>query len=345
MRPTHRGWTQTNKKQIWHKSLEYQMITRTRINDLQIEEEYWLVPGLVCPWLTLLSGQPKHGKSLLAGHIALALINQTQVLGRAVAPGNHTIGWMGFDAGWKNEVHSRWANGSNNQIITYDPIRKLNPQIWMDLGAALKEDGTTLLIIDHLYGMAGVLGLNDANQVAQLTNLIRPIYEDYGVAVLLIAQASKGEFSRGRAAHSVALEGEARALIRVFEKRANGARKIELSSNTMGEEILSVILTEKELSLKAQKPTAETASRKRETPDLTRKFLLQANPENLNSWTGAGRELHNLGFSTSDNAGRSMAIRLRKQSLLAEVSGRIVAGSSLLDLSEEPYQYEERSAS
>ena len=45
------------------------------IDDIQLETEPWLVEGMICPWLTLLSGQPKHGKTMLAGHIAIALIN------------------------------------------------------------------------------------------------------------------------------------------------------------------------------------------------------------------------------------------------------------------------------
>ena len=49
---------------------------RVMIDDIELESEPWLIEGMVCPWLTLLSGQPKHGKTILAGHIATALINQ-----------------------------------------------------------------------------------------------------------------------------------------------------------------------------------------------------------------------------------------------------------------------------
>jgi hypothetical protein len=262
----------------------------------------------------------------------MGLINQHKVLEREVLSGKHTIGWMGFDAGWKHEIKSRWGDLAGNQIILYEAIRSLDMKVWEELGFALKSEGVTLFILDHLYGMAGVLGLNDANQVAQLTNLLRPIYEKFGVPVLLIAQAAKGELSRGRAAHSVALEGEARALVRLFEKRPNGSRKIELSSNTRGEEILSIVLNERELTFKESKIKDSSESRHRESPDLVRNFLSKADADNLNSWAAAGRELCRLGFSKTDNAGRSMANRLRNQSLLMELNGKIVAGNSLLEL-------------
>ena len=48
---------------------------KVMIDDIEQETEPWLIDGMVCPWLTLLSGQPKHGKTILAGHIATALIN------------------------------------------------------------------------------------------------------------------------------------------------------------------------------------------------------------------------------------------------------------------------------
>jgi len=70
------------------------------IDDIRQETEPWLIEGMVCPWLTLLSGQPKHGKTILAGHIATALINNEPLLGKQIKSAEHFIGWMGFDGGW-----------------------------------------------------------------------------------------------------------------------------------------------------------------------------------------------------------------------------------------------------
>jgi hypothetical protein len=306
------------------------MIKLTRINEYVDEHQDWLIEGILCPWLTLLSGQPKHGKSILAGHIAISLIQQTPLIGRNVSEGNHLVAWLGYDAGWKQEVISRWGEASNGQIILCDSIRSLEESQWLELAQRLKDVGVTLLVIDHLYGMAGALGLNDAEQVAVITNLLRPIYEDFGIAVLLLAQAGKGPFSNGRAAHSVAIEGEARTLIRISDKKKDGARKIDLISNTSGEESICVRLTPEVIEIKESKKSSNDEKTERESPDIVRDFLAKANKKELTSWSGAGREIHRLGFSASETAGRSMSTRWRKQGLLKMEAGLVVPGDSLL---------------
>jgi len=306
------------------------MVKLTRIDEYVDEQQEWLIEGILCPWLTLLSGQPKHGKSVLAGHIAISLVQQIPLIGRNVSEGNHIVAWLGYDAGWKQEVRSRWSEASNGQIILCDSIRSLEKSQWLELAQRLKEAGVTLLVIDHLYGMAGALGLNDAEQVAVIMNLLRPIYEDFGIAVLLIAQAGKGPFSNGRAAHSVAIEGEARALIRISDKKKDGARKIDLISNTSGEESVSVRLTPEVIEIKVSKKTSKDEKSERESPDIVRGFLAKANTREMTSWSGVGREIHRLGLSSSESAGRSMSTRWRKQGLLKMEAGLVVAGDSLL---------------
>ena len=308
------------------------MIKLTRIDEYVDEQQGWLIEGILCPWLTLLSGQPKHGKSILAGHIAISLIQQAPLLGRNVSVGNHVIAWLGYDAGWKQEVTSRWCETSKGQIIFCDSLRSLEENLWRQLANSLKEEGVTLLIIDHLYGMAGALGLNDAEQVAVITNLLRPFYEDYGIAVLLLAQAGKGQFSNGRAAHSVAIEGEARALIRISDKRKNGARKIDLISNTSGEERLSVRLTPEVIEIIQAKSSSKKEKSERESPDTVRNFLGKANPGAMTNWSGVGREIHRLGLSSNESAGRSMSTRWREQGLIKMDSGVVVAGDSLIPI-------------
>lgn len=306
------------------------MIKLTRIDEFVDEQQDWLIEGILCPWLTLLSGQPKHGKSVLAGHIAISLIQQTPLLGRNVSEGNHVVAWLGYDAGWKQEVRSRWGDASKRQIFFCDSLRSLEESLWRQLANSLREKGVTLLIIDHLYGMAGALGLNDADQVAVITNLLRPFYEDYGIAVLLLAQAGKGQFSNGRAAHSVAIEGEARALIRISDKKKGGARKIELISNTSGEETIPVRLTPEVIEITQAKSSEKEEKSQRVSPDVVREFLLKANPAAMTTWTGVGREIHRLGLSSNKSAGRSMSTRWREQGLIKMDSGVVVAGDSLI---------------
>jgi len=303
------------------------------IDDIEQETEPWLVEGMVCPWLTLLSGQPKHGKTILAGHIATALINGEPLLGKQVKSGKHKIAWMGYDGGWRQEIISRLKPRANNQIATYAPLRTIDELLWREFASALKEDETTLFILDHLYGMAGTIGLNDANNFAILANLLRPIYEEFKIPVLVLAQAGKGEFSNGRAAHSVALEGEARSLLRLYEKRPYGYRKLDISSNTNGEERLAIRLTPETIEFRESKEKPPREVRGRETIEIAKKLLLEpAVQDELTSWTGAGRALAIMKYSKNQSAGRSMAIRMREQGLLKLENGRIARGDSLLSM-------------
>jgi len=321
------------------------MIKLTRIDEYVEEQQDWLIEGILCPWLTLLSGQPKHGKSILAGHIAISLIQQAPLLGRNVTGGNHVVAWLGYDAGWKQEVNSRWRETSKGQIFFCDSLRSLEESLWRQLANSLKEEGVSLLIIDHLYGMAGALGLNDAEQVAVITNLLRPFYEDYGIAVLLLAQAGKGQFSNGRAAHSVAIEGEARALIRISDKRKNGARKIDLISNSSGEETIPVKLTPQVIEVIQGKSSAKEEKSQRDSPDVVREFLTKTNPLEMTTWSGVGREIHRLGLSRNESAGRSMSTRWREQGLIKMDLGVVVAGDSLIPMGHLTNQYINTNAS
>ena len=305
------------------------MIKFSRIDDVEEDDQPWIVEGFICPWLTVLSGQPKNGKSLLAGHIVTSLIQGKSVLGRPISEANHLIAWMGFDGGWKQELRLHWQAKAENKILTYEPIRNIDEELWRELAKSLSDQGVTLFVIDHLYGLAGALGLNDAEQFAIIANLIRPIYDEYGIAVLLIAQAGKGEQSKGRVAHSVAIEAEARALIRIYNKLAKGSRKIALISNTRDEEVLNVTITNEILEIREGKQTKEVSER--ESPDLVRRFLSSINASELKTWTAVGKELANLGFTSNASAGRSMSTRWRNQGLIKMENGHVCAGDSLLE--------------
>ena len=301
------------------------------IDDLPEEQEEWLVDGLICPSLTLISGQPKHGKSLLAGHCVIGLINQTEVLNRTVKEGHHIVGWMGYDLGWRQELRQRWQHLANNRIKIFDPIRNADPQVWNELAKELQRESITVFVIDHLYGLAGSADLNDGSEVSKTFSLLKPIYEEFGIALIVLTQASKNPFGNGRAANSMAIEAEARALVRIYDKKSGGARKLGISSNTGDEEILDVILTDSELTLRAKKTKESTVPSERESPDRVREFLsLASHLELSRGWKGVGRGLYRLGWSKNENAGRQMARRWGEQNLLQRNGLIISAGSSLI---------------
>jgi hypothetical protein len=221
-------------------------------SEWQESSEEWLIPTLICDSLTLLSGEPKTGKTALACHIIRALVTSQSIIDCQPIERDFRIGIMGFDSKWRREIQNRIPELMES-VYFVDSINYKEIDEWQLLFTEINRLGINYFVIDHLYGLAGALGLNDAEQVAVITNLLRPIYEEFGIAVLLIAQAGKGPFSNGRAAHSVAIEGEARALIRISDKRKDGSRSLELVSNTSGDETLRIKLTPETIELKQPK--------------------------------------------------------------------------------------------
>jgi len=300
------------------------------LDEITEDTSEWLVDKLVCPWITLVSGQPNYGKSALIGHISMALIKGNDFLGRKTKPGNHKIAWMGYDSGWKQELKTRWHHQSADRLLTINPIRTNNINDWLALANLLVQNNITLFVIDHLLGLADVESLNDADRVQAAMNLIKPICDDFGIPILLIHQAGKSEWNRGRAANSNSIEANARCLIRITDKQSNDVKKIHVISNFTEDQKFTLKLNDLEVCL-VDKPTKNTSNPKeRISPEVANRLLTGANPKEMNSWSGAGRELARLNFSENPNAGRAMAKRLEKQNLLKIHNGQVVAGDSLI---------------
>lgn len=305
-------------------------INRCRIDEYKPEGEDWIIEGFIASSLSLWTGEPKMGKSMLAGHAAYSLIQGKEFLGRLPNRKNHLIGWMGFDPGWKDELSARWAGKTNNSIYLYDTLRDKKKNEWEELAKDLKSDGVTVFFLDHLYGLAGSALLNDANEVYKIFDLLRPIYEGEGIPVVLIHQAGKSFNNKGRAANSVAIEGEARCLVRISEKKKPNLRRIELVSN-QGEILDFKIAIDPDVcEISAGPSKSEKKEYERESPTRVLEFFSKATQDELRGgWKGAGRCLFRLGFSISLEGGRAMARTWGAQNLIfREATGQIVAGSA-----------------
>lgn len=161
------------------------------IDDYQVKPSDWVVDGLIGPYITALSGQPKVGKSTLATQIALAVVNQTPFLGREIKSKSNKVAWMGYDAGWVFELKDRCGDNASNSILMQQGISNVIRNDWDELGEYLSSLGISLLIIDHLYGFAGNLVLNDSQEAFKVINCLNAINRNYGIPILLIAQSSK----------------------------------------------------------------------------------------------------------------------------------------------------------
>ena len=305
-------------------------ISRCKIDEYKPEEEDWIIEGFIASTLSLWTGEPKMGKSMLAGHAAYSLIQEKEFLGRIPTGKNHVIGWMGFDPGWKDELSARWGGKTKNSIYLYDSLRDQKKSEWDELARELKRDEVTVFFIDHLYGLAGSALLNDANEVYKIFDLLRPIYEGQGIPVVLIHQAGKGLNNKGRAANSVAIEGEARCLVRISEKKKPNLRKIELVSN-QGEILdFKIAIDPENCEISTGPSKSEKKEYDRESPTKVQDFFNKATKDELSGgFKGAGKCLYRLGFSVSPEGGRAMARVWAAQNLiLRQESGKIVPGSA-----------------
>lgn len=298
------------------------------IDEIQEESKDWIIPGFICPTLNLWSGQPKIGKSMLVGHALYALANNLEFLGFETSNKRFLFGWMGYDPGWKQELAERWGHKLRQKLRIYQPIRSLNRSDWLKLAQSLKNDGISIFVIDHLYGMSGSLDLNDAKEVYKVYELIRPIYEDFGIAVILLHQAGKSYFSDGRAANSMAIEAEARNLVRIYGKKSPNLRTINLSSNQGEEAVLRIALDPEMCVLTSKSSAIEKKYYERDSPEKVEIFLAQAKESEFSrGWSGVGRELFRLKISSTVEGGRTMARKWGAQGLLIiDGHGRIVPG-------------------
>jgi RecA-family ATPase len=185
------------------------------MDDFPSVPEGWVIDGLVCPYITVLSGQPKVRKSTLATHIALAVINQTDFLGRQVNTKSNKVAWIGFDGGWHSEIITRCDGNANNSILFQPGFTSLTQADWNAFGERLIQNQIGLLIVDNLYGF-GDLQLNDHYEAKKVFNCLNQIVHNFGIPVLLIAHSPKGGGSAG-AAHSNIIKALARVLYGVSQ--------------------------------------------------------------------------------------------------------------------------------
>ena len=293
------------------------------------KDDEWLIPGLVCDSLTLISGQPKSGKTSLAAHIVRSLTVKNPILGRTPSNKPLTIGWMGFDAKWDRDMSLRLPDLENHYYLIQGANYRKKEE-WDELGPKLRDQfGINFLVIDHLYGFGAGANLDKQVEIQEALGILENLINNYGITVLLLTQA--GRSGDGRAAHSVASEGFARWLVRI--KGTGKYRTLEMLGNNAPTETLKVVLNPSELSIveKTQKETSLKKSQGDE-PDVAR-LILEKAPENVLKTAkalGGWLATQDIGIHTVES-GRSKVNNLINKKLLARngVKGPIIAGHKL----------------
>lgn len=295
--------------------------------------EDWIIEGLICPYVTILSGQPKVRKSTLATHIALAVINQTDFIGRKVKAKSNKVAWIGFDGGWYKEIITRCNGKANNSILFQPGFTSLLESDWDEFGISLVKKNIGLLVVDNLYGF-GDLQLNDHNEAKKVFNCLNLIVNRYGIPVLLIAHSPKGFGSAG-AAHSNLIKATARVLLELKGEAKNGVRTLTVIGNELPGEKISIQIGQTSTEL------ADVKASKTKKPEKEEVGILLAQARVLDqecpfasrkSARAAGKWLFEKGLSGTPGSGRTKINNMLDAELLRRdgANGLIVAGPKLL---------------
>jgi hypothetical protein len=290
----------------------------------------WPIEGLLCPYITILSGQPKVGKSTISLHMVISMITGEEFLGRTVNLEKKKVAWMGFDSGWVNELRNNSQNKIDGALLLQNPLTSLAVDDWRLLGNNLTRAGIGYLVIDHLYGLGGHLNLNENQEAARIMNCLQVLVREYQIPVLLLAQATKNQRGAGSMAHSNLFKGNARVLLELAGTRRDGKRSLTVSGNEVPSETLQVFLGPLSLDL-AQKEKSSERKQQRDFDANVRKairLLSTAEPGDLANTTTAGRLACKIGLSSSDEAGRKMVSRLVKADVLVMGQSGLIQGGN-----------------
>ena len=293
--------------------------------------EEWLIPTLICDSLTLLSGEPKTGKTALACHIIRALVTGQSIIDCKPIDKEFRIGIMGFDSKWRREIQNRIPELMES-VYFIDPINYKDLKEWELLFAEINRLGVNYFVIDHLYGLGAGADLDRQYQFQEVQRPIQSFMNATGAGVLLIAHAPKG--SDGRVAHSMASEGFARWLLRL--KGSGKTRTLTALGNNGETVVRKMQLTPSVVTLIESAKVSSSSfalDADGQLPSRARLILANCPPEIRHNAKAMGKWLSEQDVGIVDpESGRTAINNLLKGQLLKRLGrkGEITAGPKLV---------------
>ena len=294
----------------------------------------WLIPGLIGNEITLISGEPKTGKSLLAGHLVNSLITQQPILERVPKSGIYKVAWMGFDSNWDGELQTRFPLILEN-LYFHNPIIHEDKEGWESYFQLLVSSGINLFVLDHLYGLAYDLDLDRSHFMEAALKPLNFICNQLKIPALLIAHANKS--GGGRAAHSILLEAKARHFIRIKGNVTGSKRDLILAGNHEAGTSMKINLTPEVCEIISGSGINKSETRRSERSgvmiEIAKKLLLEAPLNARRNVTAAGVWAKLEGYAGTEESGRTLINRMIDGRLLARAEDstrEVIAGPSLI---------------
>jgi hypothetical protein len=305
-------------------------VSFTLASEWEESSEEWLIPSLLCDSLTLLSGVPKVGKTALAGHLIKSLVLQEEILGNKPVSGEFKVAWMGFDFKWRRELLTRLPELQNHLYFT-SSVRFDDLSGWEALRENIIKYQVNFLVVDHLYGLSEGLDIDKGPQMISAFSTIKKLISETQIGALVLHQAPRN--AKGRAAHSIAVEGVARWILEL--DGAGKTKTLKARGNGADSQQFKINLTPQELSLKAVADDKPAKPADGGLPERAR-FLLENAPTDIETRKSAralGKWLSEQGVGVDKSeSGRSAVNDLLKAGLLMRRvnKGEITAGPKLV---------------
>lgn len=199
-------------------------------------ESAFLIGDLLTNRITLLSGEPKAGKTLLAVAMVTALMDgSTEFLGLPIHRQLKRVVFGLTDDGASEELRERFIDAVDETCITVFSVADTsNPEYWTELAEDLKAHGADLFVLDNILGSLAV-GDDIAASTTATTVIrnLRPISEA-GIPVLAVTHTPKGTGEGVTVASSPiggrAIGGGARGIVALRNSK-KGGRIIETAMN------------------------------------------------------------------------------------------------------------------
>lgn len=290
--------------------------TYTLRESMLIQRPPWLVEGLISKSITLISGQPKSGKSALVQNLIVSILAGEPFLDRAFHSQVNRVIVVATDADAVTEYRDRVLQSGITPDMSADrlllvPAQQLHLDFCTSVQAELRPQADDVVIWDHLSDMAG--DFNSQVDVSTIFAAMRRAVGDAAMIVVAHSTTSTGPtgYSSKKPLGSTVITAKARWSVHV-EKRPDGTRTLTSQGNASSGEFIRLSVGNSatdlrvlEVSTEAQKVSTRK-KRKKETLDVRREQAewYQANCAGLSKAEAAKRLAEEFGSKPQTWANR-----------------------------------------